>query len=111
MAAGDVAKLCESYLSETGSGEHAAVAVFLTYARITASERFGRNVSAGGIDWEKVLAEDWSSTERFLLGCAAGFWRSSHTDVDISRVGYLDDDQYALWQDMLTAVRTGRAPR
>lgn len=95
-----------------GSGEHAALAVFLHGAdpRLL-GEDFVRHVSRHGADWDAVLAEGWSNTEQILLATAASLWRSSGHPVSIgSAVAYLDDRQYALWQAMITGARTSEIP-
>jgi hypothetical protein len=104
----DVIALRDRYLREDrGSGEHAAVAVLLGYRPITTIDRFNRHVDSRGVDWDAVLAKGWSSTEYFLLATAAGLFRSRRTEIDISRVGFLDLGQYTLWTAMIIACRTG----
>jgi hypothetical protein len=93
-----------------GDGEHAAVAVFLGYQPITRIDRFNRHADHHGVDWDQVLAEGWSSTEHFLLATAAGLFRSRRTEVNISRVGFLDHSQYTPWLAMIVACRIG-SPR
>lgn len=111
MSHAHVIALRDRYLryfrEDRGDGEHATAAVLLGYHPITTLDRFHRHVDHHGVDWDAVLAEGWSSTEYFLLATAAGLFRSRRTEVDISRVGFLDDGQYALWLAMIVARRTG----
>jgi len=58
----------------------------------------------------KAESESWSSTERFLIASAAALWGARAGGVDLSRVAFLDEVQYGLWQAMLHARRTGRVP-
>jgi hypothetical protein len=81
--------------------------LFLGYQPITRIDRFNGHVGEYGVDWDSVIAEPWSSTEYFLLATAAGLFRSRPTKVDVSRVAFLDDSQYALWLGMVIARRTG----
>jgi hypothetical protein len=107
----DVAALREAYVRrDAGSGEHAAVAVFLGYEPVAASGRFHRHVDRGGVDWAGVLGESWSSSERFLIASAAALWGARLGETDLSLVAFLDSGQYQLWQAMLTARRTGGVP-
>lgn len=111
MSPADVAALRESYIrQDAGSGEHAAVAVFLGYEEIAARPEFHRHADRGGVDWAAVLGEGWSSTERFLIASAAALWGVRAGGVDLSRVAYLGERQYKLWLAMLSARRTGRLP-
>ncbi len=111
MSRADVAGLREAYLRrDAGSGEHAAVAVFLRYGPVTATARFVRHVDRGGVDWAGVLGEAWSSSERFLIASAAALWGARLGEVDLSRVAFLGEFQYSLWQAMLHARRTGQVP-
>jgi hypothetical protein len=92
-------------------GEAAAAAVLLGCERLAGDDRLARHASKDGVHWDAVLADStWSPTEHFLLTTAAGLWTGRRTEVDISRLGYLDDGFYALWQAILTAARTGRIP-
>ncbi len=112
MGRADVAALREAYTrQDAGSGEHAAVAVLLGFARIAGDERFGRRARRSGVDWVAVLADrTWSPAERFVVATAAGLWSGRRTEVDISRVAFLDEGFYAVWLAMLAARRTGRVP-
>jgi|SRR5579859_5357173 len=114
MSHTDIDALRQEYLracSRERWGEAAAVAVLLGRERFTNDDRLCRHVSQDGVRWDKVLADrTWSPTEYFLLATAAGLWSGRRTEVDISRVGFLDEDFYALWQAMLTAARTGYVP-
>ncbi|MBO0850322.1 MAG: hypothetical protein J2P20_12710 [Pseudonocardia sp.] len=101
------AALAGRYSGYAGSGEHAAVAVLLCHEPVAAA-KFCRHASGRGIDWDAVLA--WSPAERLLIATAAGLWSGRRTPVDISRPAFLDDGQFAVWQMMLTAHRTGQAP-
>jgi len=95
---------------DAGSGEHAALAVFLGYAVITARGEFHGHVDADGVDWAAVLAGPWSSTELFLIETAHGLWSGRRIEIDLWRAGVPGDAQYLLWQAMLTARRSGRVP-
>ena len=110
MSRPDSAALAERYRSDPGSGEYAAVTVLLGHEPIAAAAKFCRHASAWGIDWDAVLAETWIPAERLLVATAAGLWSGRRTPVDISRAAFLDDDQFAVWNAMLTAHRTGQAP-
>jgi hypothetical protein len=111
VSAADVAALRERLTRRyAGSGEHAALAVFLGYAPITARGEFHGHVDADGVDWAAVLAGPWSSTELFLIETAYGLWSGRRIEIDLWRAGVLDDAQYLLWQAMLTAYRTGQVP-
>jgi hypothetical protein len=110
MSRPDSAALAERYRSYSGSGEHAALAVLLGHEPVAAAPKFCRHASTRGIDWDAVLAETWSPAERLLVATAAGLWSGRRTPVDISRAAFLDDGQFAVWQAMLTAHRTGQAP-
>ncbi|MBO0817687.1 MAG: hypothetical protein J2P30_21365 [Actinobacteria bacterium] len=104
------AALAGRYRGYAGSGEHAAVAVLLCHEPVAAAAKFCRYASGRGIDWDAVLAEAWSPAERLLIATAAGLWSGRRTPVDISRAAFLDDGQFAVWQAILTAHRTGQAP-
>ena len=114
MSRADVTALRQQYLracSREPWGEAAAVAVLLGREQFAADQRLWCHASTGGVHWERVLAEGtWSPTEYFIVATAAGLWTGRRTEIDISRIGYLDDNFYALWQAMLTAARTGRVP-
>jgi hypothetical protein len=114
MSRADVAALRQEYLqacSREGWGKAAAVAVLLGNERFAGDDRLCRHASKNGVDWDQVLAEGtWSSSEYFILATAAGLWTGRRTQIDISYVGYLDNNFYALWQAMLTAARAGRVP-
>jgi len=95
------------------NGEVAAVMVLLLSPRLPSPARFGRYITSATsatIDWDGVLAEEWSGTERFLLATAASLWWSRRVDIDLSRLAYLDDGQYRLWLDMIEASRTSCLP-
>lgn len=92
-------------------GEGAALAVLLGCSHFAADHRLYRHVSADGVDWDRVLGDrTWSTSERFILGTAAGLWGGRPTLIDISRMAFLDERMHTLWQDMLTAAWTGRLP-
>ncbi len=110
MSRADVTALAGRYGGYAGSGEHAAVAVLLSCADITSAAKFHRHAGPRGIDWDGVLGERWPPAERLLIATAAGLWSGRRTTVDISRAGFLDDGQYAVWAAMLAAHRTGRVP-
>ncbi len=93
-----------------GSGEHAALAVFLGYTVISGRGEFHGHVDADGVDWAAVLAGPWSSTELFLIETAYGLWSGRRIEIDLWRAGVLDGAQSLLWQAMLTAYRSGRVP-
>ncbi len=110
MSRPDRATLAGRYRGYPGSGEHAAVAVLLSYEPVATAPKFCRHASARGIDWDAVLAEIWSTAERLLVATAARLWSGRRTPVDISRAAFLDEGQFAVWQAMLTAHLTGQAP-
>jgi hypothetical protein len=109
-----VAALRQEYIRKSGRsrwGEAAAVAVLLGFEPIAADPRFARHVRREGIDWDRLLGvRSWSPAERFLIATAAGLWKGSRTDVDISRVAYLDDDFLATWTAMIQAALHGHVP-
>jgi len=46
-----------------------------------------------------------------LVRTAHSLWRSGDTEIAVGRaVNLLDDRQYALWQAMISARRTGKIP-
>jgi len=106
----DIASLAERYGGYAGSGQHAAVAVLLGYEPVAAAAKFHRHVNGRGVDWDGVLGETWPAGERLLVATAAGLWSGRRTTVDISRAGFVDDGQYAVWAAMLAAHRTGQVP-
>jgi len=106
-----VAALREAYMTrDAGSGEHAAVAVFLGYGPVSATPRFHRHADRAGVDWAGVLGEGWSSSERFLVCSAAALWGARLGGVDLSRVAFLGEFQYRLLLAMLAARRSGQVP-
>jgi hypothetical protein len=111
----DVNALREEYRRASAReprGEAAAVAVLLGCERLACDDRLARHAGKDGVRWDAVLAEStWSPTERFLLATAAGLWTGRRAEAGISRLGFLDDGFYAVWQAMVTAARTGRIPR
>ena len=113
MSRADVAALRADYMRRCAQGpwgEAAAVAVLLGFGPLAEDERLARRVDRGGVDWGAALADrSWSPSERFLLATAAGLWAGRRTQADISRVAFLDDVFFAVWQDMITAVRTAWA--
>lgn len=113
MSRADVIALREEYRRACARepwGEAAAVAVLLGCERLACDDRLARHAGKDGVRWEAVLAEGtWSPTERFVLATAAGLWTGRRTEVDISRLGFLDDGFYALGQAILTAA--GRMPK
>src|SRR5215831_17980402 len=109
MSAGDVDILAARYRGYGGSGEHAAVAVLLGYAPIATSVKFTRYVTERGVDWDGVLGETWPAAERLLIATAAGLWSGRRTPVDISRAAFLPEQDYQVWQSMLSAHRSGTA--
>lgn len=112
MSRSDVDRLRQAYMThEAGSGEHAAVAVLLGYAPLVDQQDFHRHVSSDGITWDALLKENWSETDRLLIQAAYALWRSGGVEIDLGRaMAFLDDQQFAVWRDMLTARRTGRVP-
>ena len=110
MSRADIASLAERYGGYAGSGQHAAVAVLLGYEPVAAAAKFCRHVNGRGVDWDGVLGETWPAGERLLVATAAGLWSGRRTTVDISRAGFVDDGQYAIWAAMLAAHRTGQVP-
>ncbi|MEU4576051.1 hypothetical protein [Nonomuraea sp. NPDC023979] len=94
--------------AQAGSGEHAALAVLLADP-IVHTDRFVRHADASGVDWDPLLDEPWSSSEEFLLRVAAGLW-GRRTTADMSRLPFLDDAHFQLFQDMIAARRTARVP-
>ena len=112
MSAADVAALRAEYAAACARqrwGEAAAVAVLLGFRPVAGHRGFSPHVSAGGVDWDTVLAVPWSSAERFLVETAAALWRGRGT-AEISRVAFVDDSFFAAWQAMITAARSGRVP-
>lgn len=109
MTPGDVDVLAARYRGYGGSGEHAAVAVLLGYAPVATSAKFARCVTERGVDWDGVLGETWPASERLLIATAAGLWSGRRTTVDISRAAFLPEQDYQLWQSMLSAHRSGSA--
>jgi hypothetical protein len=92
-------------------GEAAAVAVLLAYGPIAARPEFRRHVTAGGVHWDKVLAEAaWWPEARFLIATAAGLWTGQPHGADVCRVAFLDASELAAWQAMVTARLTGKVP-
>ncbi len=91
-------------------GEAAAVVVLLDFKPIAGNPRFARHADRGGVHWDAVLAENWSASERFLIATAAGLWGGRAYGADVSWVPFLGDDFFAVWQAMVTASRTGKAP-
>ncbi len=111
MSAADVAALRERLTKHcAGSGEHAALAVFLSYQVIAARGEFDRHVNADGVDWAAVLAGPWPATELFLIESAYGLWSGRRIETGLWRAGVPGGAQHLLWQAMLTAYRTGRVP-
>lgn len=92
-------------------GEAAAVVVLLDFKPIAGDRRFTRHVSRSGADW-RALTNDvtWSTGERFLIATAAGLWSGRAYGADVYWVPFLGDDFFAVWQAMVTASRTGKAP-
>ena len=112
MSAADVAALRAEYAAACARqrwGEAAAVAVLLGFRPIAAHRGFYPHVSAGGVNWDTVLAVPWSSAERFLVETAAALWRGQGT-AEISQVAFIDDSFFAAWLAMITAARSGRVP-
>lgn len=107
MGADEVNVLAARYRGYGGSGEHAAVAVLLGYAPVATSAKFARYVTERGVDWDGVLGETWPAPERLLIATAAGLWSGRRTTVDISRAAFLPEQDYQLWQLMLSAHRSG----
>lgn len=107
MGADEVNVLAARYRGYGGSGEHAAVAVLLGYAPVATSAKFARYVTERGVDWDGVLGETWPAPERLLIATAAGLWSGRRTTVDISRAAFLPEQDYRLWQLMLSAHRSG----
>jgi len=92
-------------------GEAAAVAVLLAFDPIAGRREFTRHATAGGVHWDKVLADPcWSTGQRFLIATAAGLWTGRAHGADVCRVPFLDDEFYAVWLAMVTASRTGKVP-
>lgn len=114
MSQADVAFLRREYTRQSSGqpwGEAAAVAVLLGFEPVAADDRLARHVGRGGIDWGAVLADEtWSTGERFLIATAAGAWSGRRTQVDISRVAYLDDSFFSTWLDIVFACRHGHVP-
>jgi hypothetical protein len=109
VSADDVAVLAARYRGYGGSGEHAAVAVLLGYAPVVTSAKFTRYVTTRGVDWDGVLGETWPAPERLLIATAAGLWSGRRTPVDISRAAFLPEQDYRVWQSMLSAHQSGTA--
>jgi hypothetical protein len=114
MSQADVAHLRQEYIRQTTGqpwGEAAAVAVLLGFEPVAGDNRLARHAGRDGIDWDAVLADKtWSTGERFLIATAAGAWSGRRTQVDISRVAYLDDDFFSTWIDIIFACRHGHVP-
>ena len=94
------------------SGEHAAVAVFLSGSRLVHDHRFTRHADARGIDWA-AIAEDgtWSPGELLMLRTAASLFKSGGYEVSIGRAaGFLEDDDFELFTAMIQARRTAQIP-
>jgi hypothetical protein len=115
MSFSDVERLLDEYslrCARSPWGEAAAVAVLLRFGRLSTDRRFSGRVDEEGVDWDAVLADGtWSETEWFMLASAAGLWMGRRSaKVGISDVGSLDDEFFGVWDDMITAYRTGRIP-
>ena len=112
MSQADIAYLRQEYIRQsTGQpwGEAAAVAVLLGFEPIASDNRLARHASRDGIEWDAVLADKtWSTGERFLIATAAGAWTGRRTQVDISRVAFLDDTLFGTWIDIVFACRHGQ---
>lgn len=105
-----VAALLSKYVANTpGDGEHAAIAVLLAN-RIAHDPLFASHVSASGIYWDDLLAAPWPSADAWLFQVAAGLWGIRDVSVDMSRLAFLNAEQYSLFLDMVTARMTGRIP-
>jgi hypothetical protein len=77
----DTAALADRYRSYPGSGEHAAVAVLLTYEPVAAAAKFARHAGSRGVDWDRRSRRRgargsgcWSQRRP---GCGAGGERRS----------------------------------
>lgn len=114
MSRADIAALREQYVRQTSRepwGEAAAVAVLLGFEPIASDNRLARHADRDGIAWDAVLADKtWSTGERFLIATTAGAWKGRRTQVDISRVAYLDDAFFSVWIDIIFACRHGHIP-
>ncbi|HEX7164382.1 MAG TPA: hypothetical protein VF223_24455 [Trebonia sp.] len=114
MSQADIAYLRQEYIRQSTVqpwGEAAAVAVLLGFEPIAGDNRLARHADRDGIDWDDVLADKtWSTGERFLIATAAGAWNGRRTQVDISRVAYLDDAFFGTWIDIIFACRHGQVP-